>query len=132
MRRLCRIVLAAAAVAPLPACSDGPSSPSPMVVIEPIEIESVVPSVDGLRPARVTILVTGAIGSGCDELHSIEQHRQVANVTVEITRSRLTGPGVYCTAIFKGFLQRIALTGTFTPGQYHVRVNSVTEAFRVE
>lgn len=135
MRRPCRTAAVAAALAlaaVLSACSDGPSSPSATVVIEPIEVDSVVPSVGGMRPARVTILVSGALGGGCDELHSIEQHRQGLNVNVEIKRSRITGPGVACTAIFKGFRERLALPGTYSPGQYTVRVNSVTARFQVE
>lgn len=132
MRRLCLSLAAVAALTALSACSDGPSSPSAAVVIEPIEVESVVPSVGPMRPARVTIMVTGALGGGCDELHTIEQQRQGSSVLVEITRSRLTGPGVICTAIFKGYSERLALPGTFNAGQYTVRVNSVTTTFRVE
>ena len=131
MRRPCRTAAAVSLAAVLAACSDGPSSPSATVVIEPIEVDSVVPSVDGMRPARVTILVTGALGGGCDELHSIEQQRQGLNIDVEIMRSRITGPGVACTAIFKGFRERLALPGTYSPGRYTVRVNSVTAQFQV-
>jgi hypothetical protein len=132
MRLPCRIAVAVSLAAVVTACSGGPGSPSATVVIQPIEVESVVPSIDAMRPARVTILVSGALGGGCDELHSIEQRRQGLNINVEIKRSRITGPGVACTAIFKGFRERLALPGTYSPGRYTVHVNSVTAQFQVE
>jgi hypothetical protein len=130
--RLCRSLFVGAAVSSLFACSNGPSSPSPTVVIQPIEVESVVASVDAMRPATVTILVKGQLGGGCDNLHAIEQQRQGSSVQVNITRSRLTGPDVVCTMQLKLFQERLGLTGTFDSGQYTVHVNTVTTTFRVE
>jgi hypothetical protein len=134
MSRLCRSLSVAAAVLSLFACSNGPSSPSPgrAVVLQPIEIESVVPSIDATRPASVTIQVAGELGGGCDSLHAIEQQRQGSSVLVSITRSRITGPDVFCTMILKLYRERLRLTGTFNPGEYTVRVNTVTTTFRVE
>jgi hypothetical protein len=113
-------------------CSDGPSSPSRTTVIQPIEIESVVPSVHAARPANVTIEVKGALGGGCDTLHAIEQRRAGSNVQVDITRTRVTGPDVICTMELKLYQERLGLSGTFAPGVYTVRVNTVTAEFRVE
>ena len=132
MSRFCRSLFVGAALSFLFACSDGPSAPSRTVVIQPIEIESVEPSVGALRPASVTVLVKGALGSGCDTLHGIEQQRQGSSVQVNITRSRLTGPDVICTMDLKLYQERLGLSGTFTPGVYTVRVNTVTATFRVE
>jgi hypothetical protein len=117
------------------ACSNGPSSPSRTgtVVIQPIEVNSVVPTVQTTRPANVSILVTGELGGGCDTLHAIDQQRQGSSVQVNITRSRVVpGPNAFCTMELKLFQERLGLTGTFNPGEYTVRVNTVTTTFRVE
>jgi hypothetical protein len=101
-------------------------------VIQPIEIESVVPAVDATRPASVTIQVAGLLGNGCDHIHAIEQQRQGSSVVVSITRTRVRGPDVFCTMLLKLYQERMGLTGTFNPGEYTVRVNTVTTTFRVE
>jgi hypothetical protein len=99
------------------------------VVVEPIEIQSLEVIVGASRPAQVIARVRGALGSGCDFLHSIEQSREGRAVTVEVRRSKYT-PGP-CTAIFKEFQQELGLAGEFAAGQYTVRVNGVTQAFTV-
>lgn len=109
---------------------ENPLAPDGSVVIEPITIESVDVSVGPDRPARVIAQVKGVLGSGCDFLHSIEQRRQGATVTVEILRSGVTqGP---CTLILKYFEQPLALPGTFARGEYTLRVNAFSRTFRVD
>jgi hypothetical protein len=134
MSRSCKSLVVGAAISALFACSNGPSSPSRngTVVIQPIKVNSVVPTVTTTRPASVTILVTGELGDGCDTLHAIDQQRQGSSVQVNITRSRVTEPDAFCTMVLKTFQERLGLTGTFTPGEYTVSVNTVTTTFRVE
>jgi hypothetical protein len=135
MSRPCKNLFVGAAVSSLFACSNGPGSPSPTgtVVIQPIEVKSVVATVNTTRPASITIMVTGELGGGCDKLHAIDQQRQGSSVQVDITRSRaVPGPGEFCTLELKLFQERLGLTGTFNPGEYTVRVNTVTTTFRVE
>jgi hypothetical protein len=107
-----------------------PLSPDGDIVVQPIPIESVEVSVGPNPPGRVFARVRGALGSGCDFLHSIEQSRQGATVVIEILRSGVT-EGV-CTTIFKGFDQELALPGTFAPGEYTLRVNAFSRTFRVQ
>src|SRR5688572_15940105 len=110
-RRLALAFLALLAVAcgeANPVAEDGSivqPLPGTTIVIQPIPIDSV--DVSGGSPTpgrrRVVARVRGALGGGCDYLHSIEQRRQGSTVTIDILRSGVTeGP---CTAIFKGFYQ---------------------------
>jgi hypothetical protein len=101
----------------------------PPAVIEAIPIESVDVRVGSTRPAFVTALFTGSIGSGCDFLHSITQRREGAVVTIDIQKSRFTkGP---CTMIFKAFEQELGLPGGFDAGEYTLRVNGESRSFTV-
>jgi hypothetical protein len=126
-RRLALFLVTTLAVA----CGEAnPLSPDGDIVIQPIPIDSVDVTVGPNPPARVFARVRGALGSGCDFLHSIEQRRQGATVTIDIRRSGVT-EGV-CTTIFKGFDQELALPESFAPGEYTLRVNAFTRTFRVE
>jgi hypothetical protein len=121
------VLLAALAVA---GCgTDSVAGPEESVVIEPIEVDSVEVNVGATRPAQVTARVRGAVGSGCDYLHSIEQRREGTAVVVEVKRSRFT-PGP-CTLVLKEFQQELGLPGDFEPGQYTLRVNGVSRTFSV-
>ncbi|HEV8252234.1 MAG TPA: hypothetical protein VGQ66_02530 [Candidatus Limnocylindria bacterium] len=111
------------------ACGDSVAGPSGTVVIEPIEIQSVELTVGATRPALVTARVRGTLGSGCAYVHSIEQRREAAAVTIEIKRSRFV-PGP-CTAILKQFAEEPGLPGEFDAGEYTVHVNGLTRTFSV-
>lgn len=110
--------------------SDSVAGPSDeVVVIQPIEIESVEVNVGPVRPALVIARVNGQLGSGCDFLHSIEPRRQGNVITIGIERARFTaGP---CTTILKLFQQELALPGALEAGSYTLRVNGVTRTFTV-
>ena len=99
------------------------------VVIEPIRIESVDVRVGSTRPAQVTVHVSGALGDGCDFLHSIEPRRDGRKVEFRIRRTHFTGGP--CTKIYKEFSQELGLPGSYAPGSYTLRVNGVTKRFTV-
>jgi hypothetical protein len=108
--------------------ADTVADPNGTIVIEPIEVQSVDVTVGVTQPALVTSRVSGTLGGGCDYLHSIEQQREGAVVTIEIKRTRFTeGP---CTTILKSFNEDLGL-GAFTAGEYSLRVNGVSRTFRV-
>ncbi len=117
-----------AAIAALGCQADTVAGPNGTIVIEPIEVQSVELAVGVTRPALVTARVSGTLGSGCDYLHSIEQRREGAAVTIEIKRSRFTeGP---CTTILKTFNEELGL-GAFAAGEYSLRVNGASRTFTV-
>ena len=124
----CLVLLALACFACGEDSVAGPSD-DPVVVFQPIEIESVEVTVGTTRPALVVARVSGALGSGCDFLHSIEQRREGNVITIEVERARFTaGP---CTAILKLFQQELGLPGPLEAGSYTVRVNGVSRTFSV-
>ena len=117
-----------AALAALGCQADTVAGPNGTIVIEPIEVQSVELAVGVTRPALVTARVGGTLGSGCDYLHSIEQRREGAAVTIEIKRNRITGGP--CTTIHKGFNEELGL-GAFATGEYGLRVNGLNRTFTV-
>ena len=111
--------------------SDSVAGPSgdDVVVIQPIEIETVEVNVGPARPALVIARVNGQLGSGCDFLHAIRPRREGHVITIDVERARFTaGP---CTAILKLFQQELGLPGALEPGSYTLRVNGATRTFTV-
>ncbi len=105
----------------------GPTVPD--MLIDPIQIDHVEVVVMDTSPATVAVHVTGVLGDGCSELHSVSQDRSGNTVTVTILRERPRA--AICSQIAKLYDQSIQLGGSFPPGRYLVRVNGVEETFAI-
>lgn len=110
--------------------SGSPAHPGGIIVVEPIQVDSVTVDVAASSPVRVFARVTGLVWDGCSTLLPIEQRRAGPQVTVEIKRQRPRD--AVCTQIARLFDQTIALDGEFPPGSYALQVNAVTRTFVVE
>ena len=95
---------------------------------------------DGPGPVRVTrvrvfmkegrpqAFVEGEIGDGCSHLDSIAQTRAENAVAITATLRR---QGEVCTMIMQYLNRWVPLDGSFAPGDYIVRANSASVAFRL-
>jgi len=95
---------------------------------------------DGRRPVPITRVrvfmmegrpqayVEGEIGDGCSRLDSITQERTANTVAITATLRR---QGQQCTMIMQYLNRWVPLDGSFAPGEYVVRANSATVAFRL-
>jgi hypothetical protein len=111
------------------ALANGCGTPAtPDVVTEPIQIDRVDVAILESSPPQVTAQVQGVIGDGCSSVHSVTQQRTANVVTVTILRERPRD--AICTQIAKLYDEAIRLEGTFPPGDYVLRVNSVEKPFR--
>jgi hypothetical protein len=106
-------------------CGGGPTSPD--LVTSPIQVDSVDVTVLESSPPQVAVQVQGVLGDGCSTLHSVAQQRVGNVVTVTILRERPRD--AVCTQIAKLYDEVIRLDGTFPPGDYVLRVNSVEKPF---
>lgn len=105
----------------------GPAAPSPI-------------GQQGLAPVRVTrvrvfmkegrpqAFVEGEIGDGCSHLDSIAQTRTENAVAITATLRR---QGEVCTMVMQYLNRWVPLDGSFAPGEYIVRANSASVAFRL-
>jgi hypothetical protein len=100
------------------------------MAVEPITIESVDVLILESFPPQATARVKGVIGDGCSELHSEVQRRTGDTVTITVLRQRPRE--AICTQIAKLYDQTIRLEGTFPPGRYTLRVNSVEKTFTTQ
>jgi hypothetical protein len=100
------------------------------MVVEPITIESVDVLILESSPPQATARIKGVIGDGCSELHSEVQRRASDTVTITVLRQR--PKEAICTQIAKLYDQTIRLEGTFPPGRYTLRVNSVEKTFTTQ
>ena len=128
MRRpLWAVLLVAAGV---PAGCGSPTAPTPRLLIEPIQIESLDLVADPSLPSGLGVRVQGVIGDGCSELlPPITQTRQGAVVSITIRKQRPRD--AVCIQIAKLFDQVIPLQGEYPAGQYTVRVNDRELSFSV-
>ena len=127
---LCRLIrpntlIVCSLVIPFVAGCSPPTAPS--VLIEPISIESVDVLVMESFPPQAAAHVTGVIGDGCSELHSVQQQRTGTTVVMTILRERPRD--AICTQIAKLYDETIPLEGTFPPGPYDLIVNGFRKAF---
>src|SRR5687767_6376659 len=95
---------------------------------------------DGRRPVPITRVrvfmmegrpqayVEGEIGDGCSRLDSITQERTANTVAITATLRR---QGQQCTMIMQYLNRWVPLDGSSAPGEYVVRANSATVAFRL-
>jgi hypothetical protein len=104
------------------ACGGSPADGD--LVIEPIVIEAVDVVFPGGAPAAH---VTGVIGDGCSELHSVAQSRAGTTVTITVLRQRPRD--AICTQIARLYDEVIRLEGSYPAGRYVVRVNGVERTF---
>jgi hypothetical protein len=72
--------------------------------------------------------VEGEIGDGCSRLDSITQERTANTVVITATLRR---QGQQCTMIMQYLNRWVPLDGSFAPGEYAVRANNVSVAFRL-
>ena len=119
------VAILALAGAPLALGCGTPATPD--VVTEPIQIDRVDVAILESSPPQATALVQGVIGDGCSSVHSVTQQRTGNVVTVTILRERPRE--AICTQIAKLYDETIRLEGTFPPGDYVLRVNSVEKPF---
>lgn len=114
------------------ACLDGPTvgdRDPPGMVVEPIQIDSVVVTVGTGEPVEVTARITGVIGDGCAQLLPVRQSRQGSAIAIDIERRRPRG--AICILIGKLYDQTHRLPGEFPSGDYELRVNGRAYPFRV-
>jgi len=100
------------------------------VEIGPIQVDSVEVQVLESSPPRAAAHVQGVIGDGCSELHSVEQERSGSTVNLTILRERPLD--AVCIQIARLYDDTIPLEGTFPPGRYVLRVNSLETVFTTE
>ncbi len=109
----------------LGACS-GVSGPSGDGLLS---IDDVVIHVAESYPAQATAQVAGWLPDTCTSLGEISQTRSGDSITIVIT-TRKTGQ--VCAQVIEAVEKWIPLVGTFPPGQYVVRVNTVVRRFGVD
>lgn len=127
------VLLAACApatqVSPLPGPESPIQPPARDVTIGPIQIDQVEVRIAESFPVQVFAHVTGFIGDGCSSALPVEQKREGNTITLTINRQRPTD--AICTQIAKIFDENIRLAGDFPPGEYTLKVNTVTQTFTV-
>ena len=119
----------AASVSPLPAPASPVQPPARDMLIEPIQIDQVEVRVAESFPVQVFVHVTGVIGDGCSSVLPVEQKREGNTITLIINRQRPAE--AMCTMIAKIYDENIRVDGNFPPGEYTLKVNSVTQTFVV-
>ena len=127
------ILLAACApatsVSPQPAPALPVQPPARDMIVDPIQIDQVEVRVAESFPVQVFVHVTGVIGDGCSSVLPAEQKREGNTVTVTINRQRPAE--AMCTMIAKIYDENIRLDGDFPPGEYTLKMNTVTQTFTV-
>jgi inhibitor of cysteine peptidase len=111
------------------ACGEGRVSvaqtPDNSLRIERVEVQVVRTT----RPPQVVVRVQGMLLDGCTSLGPVSQRRDGRTVTVTIA-TKHTGAKV-CTQVAQLLDETIRLEGTFSAGEYVVRVNGVGRRFSV-
>ena len=127
------ILLAACApatsVSPQPAPALPVQPPARDMIVDPIQIDQVEVRIAESFPVQVFVHVTGVIGDGCSSVLPAEQKREGNTVTVTINRQRPAE--AMCTMIAKIYDENIRLDGDFPPGEYTLKMNTVTQTFTV-
>ena len=103
---------------------------APDLLIEPIQIVSVDVQILESFPPQAVAEVSGILGDGCSEFHSLEQVRTGNTVTITILRQRPRD--AICTQIAKLYDEDIRLTGVYPPGDYLLSVNGFEKPFVTE
>ena len=80
-------------------------------------------------PPQVFVQVRGTLPDGCTSLGSISQQR--TGNTITITIATVHSGAEVCPMIAQVVDKTIRLDGTFTSGEYIVRVNGVERTFRI-
>jgi hypothetical protein len=114
-------VLCSAAV--IGACTS-PSSPSAIegrLEVTAVAFQVTRPPVVGDVSAQVRAVVAGQLPDGCTEVGQVGQRRDGNVVTVTIATTRPADAA--CTMVVRAVEASVLLDGTFTAGDYVVRVN---------
>ena len=120
----------ATSVSPQPAPALPVQPPARDMIVDPIQIDQVEVRIAESFPVQVFVHVTGVIGDGCSSVLPTEQKREGNTVTVTINRQRPAE--AMCTMIAKIYDENIRLDGDFPPGEYTLKVNTVTQTFTVD
>ena len=81
-----------------------------------------------IRDGKPQAFVEGEIGDGCNSLQAINEKRTKTTFDISVTFRR---QGDVCTMQMQLLNQWVPLSGTFEPGEYTLRVNDVTQAFKL-
>jgi len=81
-----------------------------------------------IRDGRPQAFVEGEIGDGCNSLQPVTERRTGSTVTVDVTYRR---QGDICTMLMQLLNQWVPLSGTFAAGDYTLKVNDITQSFRL-
>jgi hypothetical protein len=117
-------------VSPLPRPISPLPTPAGEMSIAPIQIESVEVRIAESFPVQVSAYVRGVIGDGCSSVLPAVQERQGNTITLTINRQRPAD--AICIQIAKVYEETIRLEGDFPPGEYVLKVNDVTQNFKVD
>jgi len=111
-------------------CGTSDRAADPSVELAPIQVDSVEVLVQESSPPRASARVRGVVGDGCSSVHSVEQERSGATVTLAILRARPVD--AFCTQIALLYDETIPLEGSFPPGRYVLKVNDREVAFTTQ
>jgi hypothetical protein len=81
-----------------------------------------------IKDGKPQAFVEGEIGDGCNSLQGINEKRTRNTFDISVTFRR---QGDICTMQMQLLNQWVPLSGAFEPGEYTLRVNDITQAFRL-
>lgn len=81
-----------------------------------------------IKDGKPQAFVEGEIGDGCNSLQGVNEKRTKNAFDISVTFRR---QGDICTMQMQLLNQWVPLSGTFEPGEYTLRVNDMTQVFKL-